>query len=359
MADPITITDLAQAGRLAAPDPNLPRVFYTYNADFTTDADVTLDLTIINQGQTFGVVRALFIDNGSNPSEVEVAVSNTDQYFTIPPYAQGVFKIDAQPMSRINFKTDGGATDKVTITVYNWEVSPSVWYRFGAFNKDVPLKVQGAQPSGTDMDNPTENNNPVFAAGSDLNGVLRPLRTDATGRLEIIGSGAGGQVYGPDADGAPPTQPPVLMAGADGANVQTLLTDGAGRLQIIVASGLTGLATEATLLDVETAIGLTNTKLDTIIENTDKGVTATRSTVAGAAANTLILASNAARQGATVFNDSTAILYLALGTVAASFTSYTVQIAAGGYYEVPAKYSGEIRGIWDSATGNARVTEIA
>ena len=81
--------------------------------------------------------------------------------------------------------------------------------------------------------------------------------------------------------------------------------------------------------------------------------------VADNAASVTVLASNANRLGATVTNDSTAILYLKLGATA-STTSYTVQVPPTGYYEVPFGYTGVIDGIWatDPNTGSARVTEI-
>ena len=85
------------------------------------------------------------------------------------------------------------------------------------------------------------------------------------------------------------------------------------------------------------------------------------STVVSSASSVLILAANSLRAGAAVFNDSTQVLYLALSTTTASTTAYTVQIAAGGYYELPnqgAIYTGRINGIWASANGNARVTEL-
>lgn len=86
-------------------------------------------------------------------------------------------------------------------------------------------------------------------------------------------------------------------------------------------------------------------------------------TVAGAAASTTILASNVNRLGATIFNEqptdgSGETLYLKLDASAASTTSYTVQVPPNDYYEVPFSYTGEIRGIWGSATGNARITEL-
>lgn len=84
----------------------------------------------------------------------------------------------------------------------------------------------------------------------------------------------------------------------------------------------------------------------------------TQTSVASANSDTTILAANSARRMATVFNDSTAILYLLLAIGTSSNTNYTVQVAAGGYYELPGYYTGVIKGIWASANGNARVTEI-
>lgn len=87
-----------------------------------------------------------------------------------------------------------------------------------------------------------------------------------------------------------------------------------------------------------------------------RSVTATLANVASSATNTTLFSSNAGSNGRTVFNDSTAVLYLKYGTTA-SATSYTVQIAAGGYYEFPQPvYDGQVDGIWASANGNARVT---
>lgn len=85
--------------------------------------------------------------------------------------------------------------------------------------------------------------------------------------------------------------------------------------------------------------------------------TPTQSSVAGSASSASLLAANTSRLGATIFNDSVSPLYLKLGTTA-STSSFTVKINPGGYYEVPFGYSGAIDGIWDTATGNARITEL-
>lgn len=86
--------------------------------------------------------------------------------------------------------------------------------------------------------------------------------------------------------------------------------------------------------------------------------TGVNTNVAASAADILILAANANRRGATVYNDSTATLSLLLGATVASTTNFTTQILGGGYYEVPFGYTGQIRGLWATATGSARMTEL-
>lgn len=93
----------------------------------------------------------------------------------------------------------------------------------------------------------------------------------------------------------------------------------------------------------------------------NRATTATVTTVAASASSVTLLAANNARKGATITNDSSAVLYVKFGATA-STSSYTVTLAGSGaapfsYYEVPFGYVGIIDGIWASATGNARITE--
>lgn len=84
------------------------------------------------------------------------------------------------------------------------------------------------------------------------------------------------------------------------------------------------------------------------------------STVARVASSTspvTLLAANTARAGAIFYNDSTAVLYLKLGSGAGA-TSKTLPVAAGGYYEVPFGYTGIITGVWAAANGACDVTEV-
>lgn len=88
------------------------------------------------------------------------------------------------------------------------------------------------------------------------------------------------------------------------------------------------------------------------------GSTGTPSNVASSASSVTILAANSSRLGATIYNDSTQVLYLLLGSGTASSSNYSVQLVGGAYYEVPFNFKGQLTGIWASASGNARVTEL-
>jgi hypothetical protein len=89
--------------------------------------------------------------------------------------------------------------------------------------------------------------------------------------------------------------------------------------------------------------------------------TGVQSIVASSAASVTILAANANRRGALIWNDSTQILYILLVTGGtASTTVYTLQIAPQQLFDLQrvSVYTGAIIGIWASANGNARVTEL-
>lgn len=86
--------------------------------------------------------------------------------------------------------------------------------------------------------------------------------------------------------------------------------------------------------------------------------TPTLSNVNSSASVVNLLAANTARKGVTVFNDSTSACYIKYGS-AASTTSFTVKVAAGGYWEAPQPVPTVILTIiWDAANGAARVTEL-
>lgn len=92
-----------------------------------------------------------------------------------------------------------------------------------------------------------------------------------------------------------------------------------------------------------------------------KSATATPTNVPAAITTTTLLAANANRLGGSIVNDSTAILYILLGSGTASATNYSYVVdgktTVGGTFEIPEGWTGAIQGIWATATGNARVTE--
>lgn len=90
-----------------------------------------------------------------------------------------------------------------------------------------------------------------------------------------------------------------------------------------------------------------------------KSTAAVLANVAASDSSVTLQAANPARKGLTIFNDSTAILYVKCAAAAASATSFTVKLVGGAYWELPFRYTGEIRGIWASATGAARLTEFS
>lgn len=104
---------------------------------------------------------------------------------------------------------------------------------------------------------------------------------------------------------------------------------------------------------------VTATPTGTYTTKETRAATSAVTSVADTDTNTTLLASNAARLGATIYNESTVDLHAKLGATA-SLTSYTIKIAPSGYYEVPFGYTGIIDGIWTSnASGNARMTELS
>lgn len=86
--------------------------------------------------------------------------------------------------------------------------------------------------------------------------------------------------------------------------------------------------------------------------------TATLANIASSASSTTLFASNPNRKGAIIYNESTQTLFVKFGATA-SATSYSVFMASNTQYVFTAPvYTGVVDGIWASANGNARVTEI-
>lgn len=70
-----------------------------------------------------------------------------------------------------------------------------------------------------------------------------------------------------------------------------------------------------------------------------------------------LLAANQNRVGATIWNKSTAKLYLDFGSDA-TLNSFALSIEAGMGYELPYGYTGSVSGVWGAANGYAFIREF-
>lgn len=113
--------------------------------------------------------------------------------------------------------------------------------------------------------------------------------------------------------------------------------------------------TNATLnaLSLDTSGNLRVTGFVTTNKASSSAVTSTSASTS----SVTILASNATRVGATVFNTSSKVMYVKLGATA-STSSFTTQLFANSYWEVPNDYTGVIDAVWAGTGGAAIVTEL-
>jgi hypothetical protein len=87
--------------------------------------------------------------------------------------------------------------------------------------------------------------------------------------------------------------------------------------------------------------------------------TATLTSVQSKITSETLVPANEFRTQLTIFNDSTANLFIGLG-LGVTTTNFSIKIAAGGYFELAGGstvFSGPVSCIWSAANGFARVTE--
>lgn len=135
------------------------------------------------------------------------------------------------------------------------------------------------------------------------------------------------------------------------AATSTKQSDGSQKTQIVDGSGnVIGSTTNALDVNIKSSTSIT--------ANPSAPSTSSVSSVASSATSVTLLSSNASRKKFLIFNDSTQTLYVKLGTTASS-SDYTIQLSSNQWYEsFPNDYTGRIDGIWSSANGNARITEL-
>jgi hypothetical protein len=148
------------------------------------------------------------------------------------------------------------------------------------------------------------------------------------------------------------------------AATSTKQSDGSQKTQVVDAGGnVIGATSNALDINIKsgnpTTLPVTNAGTFAVQNKETAASSATLANVSSSATNVTLIASNAARRGGILFNDSTSICYVKFGATATS-SSFTYEMSAGGTLELPTPiYTGIIDGIWASANGAMRVTEIA
>lgn len=82
------------------------------------------------------------------------------------------------------------------------------------------------------------------------------------------------------------------------------------------------------------------------------------STVAASTTAGSLLVANLSRSGFSVWNASTAILYIDYAATVTT-AAYAVRVDPSGYFESPVAYTGQVSAIWSAANGSALVREFS
>ncbi len=137
----------------------------------------------------------------------------------------------------------------------------------------------------------------------------------------------------------------------------------AGTLRVNVATDNSVTVNNSTLSVI--GGGAQSSALRVTLANDSTGVisfygssTGSTTSVSGSASSVQLTGADGTRLFCSIFNDSTALLYVQLENSVASTSDFTVRMAPFSYYEAPVQYRGVINGIWASATGNARIMVI-
>jgi len=106
------------------------------------------------------------------------------------------------------------------------------------------------------------------------------------------------------------------------------------------------------------AVSQSNVPLGNTIVYVTSSTTPTVTTQNPSLTGVALKALNSARRGLTVYNQTSQILYLALG-VTATLVNFTLIMDVSGYYEAPFGYNGAVWGIQGAAaTGLVYITEV-
>lgn len=198
----------------------------------------------------------------------------------------------------------------------------------GRLAVDAAINAETVNVDTRDLDATQDNIqivDPITAAGL-------KIETDGSVNVNIVATGFGGT---PDS---------ILSTGSEDGT-----TTGTRHVVKVDANGAQA---------VNSTLSAETTKVIGTV-NVAASATATCTNVVSSATNVTLLSSNTARKGAVFYNDSTQICYLKFGATATS-SSFTIPMAAASLITMgnDPVYTGVVDGIWVTANGNMRVTEL-
>ena len=155
-----------------------------------------------------------------------------------------------------------------------------------------------------------------------------------------------------------------LDAGSDGLSVPVVAGQHAASasLPVVIASDQSAVPVSGTVSVSGTpSVTVSGTATVSGTVNPSRAGTGTHTSVNDTATSTTLLAANASRLGGTIYNDSSALLYVLWGAGTASATNYSVRVYSNGYVEIPANYTGIVVGVWasDPNDGTAQISEFS
>lgn len=127
-------------------------------------------------------------------------------------------------------------------------------------------------------------------------------------------------------------------------------------------TGTTKLTSQGVTLMSPGGAAAVGTSTNPMVTAEAKATAGAKTSVTSAASSTSLIAANTNRKMLIITNESTAVLYIDLSGGTASATSYSVVLGPTATSVSPSftigNFTGAVTGIWASANGFARITEL-
>jgi hypothetical protein len=260
---------------------------------------------------------------GNSASTSIINTGNSPGVFT------AVLNITSSPMVRVSWAITGTTPSftgvYATVVTKSTPSTQTITGSISATNPSVSITNTSPPGSATYIGGSVTTAAPAYT-----NNTMNALSLTTAGALRIDGSGV--------------TQP-VSGAVTSNQGAPNTLANG---WPVEITDGINILGTSAHPLIISGAI------------TTNKATTSSITTVVSATANTTLLAANANRIFASIYNGANKTAYIKLGT-AASTSSFSIQLLPNSYWEVPNDWAGAINAVWANGVNgnNALITELS